>query len=435
MINLIKINTERPHIYSPDIHVGITATINKYMDTSSILKSLKYVQERHPLLKSTIYFDKDNTAYYNLEKAQDIRPIIEDDSNIPWYRWIIETNAAPFDVTNDTMLRFHVSRNKHTTCFIALGHHMLGDGLSYAYFMRDFLCALDNNLDNQVLEPTIIKDETCLPKRGHLKLLSKLYAKKLNNDFKKNAKIFNFNDYKKVYQKYRYDSNPAIAHLALSSKETKKIITNCKNNKVTVNEAITSAFLYARNQCGIPTDRLGLSCNIRNELTQNPKESMGNYVSGFIINTKYETSIPFWENAKSIGRCINTKLKDPKQRYIASAFINALDDSLIDSINYIGVDGYKNEASKKLLAILTAGSLGEGTAISNLGKLSISAKSFEVIDFYFVPPLFTPHDFVVGVITTNNILTITVRYPLAKYSHNLVERIIDKAKKILLSIC
>ena len=70
MENMIKINTEREHIYSPDINVSITAKSDKVLGKEEIEKVIDLMYERHQLLSATIVFDEENTAYYKLNSSK-----------------------------------------------------------------------------------------------------------------------------------------------------------------------------------------------------------------------------------------------------------------------------------------------------------------------------------------------------------------------------
>ncbi len=434
MNDYIRINTERPHIYSPDIHVGVSVSVDTLINDGDIRKALQALRHRHPLLGTTIHIDGENVAYYKLDTAKDIKPIIANDKDVKlWSEWITTSNKEPFDLSKDNMMRVYVSKDNNKTTITALGHHLLGDGLSFIYFIRDFLYALDNQLDDVVLNPEIIQDETYLPKSGRLSLVRKLLVSTLNRHYKKYSKHYSFDEYHDMYKKKHDLNKPQIMPLVLSSHETTNFIKNCKRQGITINEAITTAFIFARRKALIQSNKLGIACNIRGDMKTHPQESMGNYVSGFNINVGYNTSISFWENAKIIGAAINAKLRNPKQRYTALSFLNALDKSLIDSIHFLGINDYNNGTSQKLCDILCDGAIGDGLAISNLGRIKINTRSFKTKEVYFIPPLFASQDMTAGIITTNDTLSMTVRYPKEKYSEQTVKGIIHTVKSLLVS--
>ena len=425
----IRINTEREHIFSPDIHVGITAKIDKTIENEKVYEALKALYHKHPLLTSTISFDEENIAYYKLNSSKPIQPeFIESKDTSLWKNWMTNTNREPFDFQTGPLMKLFVIKSKEFTTFAALGHHMLGDGISFVYFMRDFLAALDDKLDDTEQFPQIIQNELSFPKAGRLGILPKLLAKKLNCDYKKTGKRFTYHDYQVMYRKYNLSKNPAMGLYSFSTEETRRLIASCRTHNVTVNEAIMTAFMVARKNTGSRSNFLGVSCNIRNEMIEDPKESMGNYVSGLSVSTQYDDSLDFWTNARKIGDLVNKKLKKTRGRMIALSWADALDDSLMDAINFAGFDGYENATAKKLCDIVCGVPADEGLGVSNLGKFELQFDHFSLEEMYFVPPLFSADDFIVGVFTVNNKMNFCLRYAGSAMESEAVTKLFEEAK-------
>ena len=433
MGDLIRINTEREHIFSPDIHVGIAAKINTSIGNDRISDAIKALYHRHPLLTATIIFDKNNTAYYKLYSSKPIQlEFVESEDPLIWRSWMTDTNHKPFDFQNGPMLKMLVIRSKGHTTFAALGHHLLGDGISYVFFMRDFLSALDNHLDDMRLFPPIIQNASSLPVEGRLGWLMKVLAKKLNRDYRKSGKQFTYNDYYSMYETYNLGKIPSMCLVSLNMDETQRLIDLCHLHRVTVNEAITTAFISARKNAGIKSDYLGVSCSIRDEMTVNPKEGMGNYVSGIAVSANYDDSLNFWTNASNIGNLLNKKLKKTNKRMTALSLVDAIDDSLIDAVNFAGFGGYQNSTAQKLCDILCGVPADEGLGISNLGKFKMGFEQFSVEKMWFVPPLFASSDFIVGVFTLNNEMNFCLRYSASKHDQDSIIKLFEEAKSCLL---
>ena len=433
MNDYIRINTEREHIFSPDIHVGIAAQISKIIDNDSIHEAIKALYHRHPLLTATIVFDEDNVAYYKLYSSKPIQlEFVESEDFMIWESWMTDTNHKPFDFQNGPMLKMLVIRSKGHTTFAVLGHHLLGDGISFVFFMRDFLASLDKHLDDIQLFPPIIKNTLSLPVEGRLGWLMKVLAKKMNRDYRKSGKQFTYNDYYSMYETYNLSKNPSMCICSLNTDETQRLIGLCRSHRVTVNEAITTAFISARKNTGIKSDYLGVSCSIRTEMTVNPKEGMGNYVSGIATSSNYDDLLDFWTNARNIGNLLNTKLKKTEKRMIGLSLVDAIDDSLIDAINFAGFGGYQNSTAQKLCDILCGVPADEGLGISNLGKFKMDFEQFSVEKMWFVPPLFASSDFIVGVFTLNNEMNFCLRYSASKHEKDAILKLFEEAKSRLL---
>lgn len=235
-----------------------------------------------------------------------------------------------------------------------------------------------------------------------------------------------------MYQNYNHRKIPELLTFSLNKEETQTIIDNCHKNNITVNEAITTAFFAARMSLCINSNYLCVSCDVRKDIRPNPKESMGNFVSGISLNAGYDGSIYFWQNAHQMKNKLNAKLKNIKKRFIALAWVDALDDSLIDAINFAGFGGYKNKAAQKLCDILCGVPADKGLGVSNLGKFTCEFEKFSLTEIYFVPPLFASNDFIAAVFTVNEKMYFSLRYAAAEISDSKAANIFNKAKAYLL---
>jgi hypothetical protein len=428
----IYLNTERLHLFSPDIHVGVSVRVNRVFEDGEIIKALALLEKRHPLLSSTVDFDKDNAAYYKLNSARPIVPVFVTaaDSSV-WRQWMDEENRKPFDFAAGSLMKILVLKAGESTVIAALGHHLLGDGLSFVFFMRDLLKALDNTLDEGELMPPIIQNASDIPKAARLRFPLGYVAKALGRAYRKSGKRFTYADYAAVYDAYRAARKPATALFSLSRRETETLIGNCRTHGVTVNEAVATAFFAARKRLGISSDTIGVSCNIRSEMPADPRESMGNFVSGIKVTATYDETMDLWRNARIVGDVLNGQIKNTVARWGSQAFLNALDDTLQDALNFVNYEGHFNAVAKKLCDAICGIPNGVGLGISNLGKRDMSFNSFSADGFYFIPPLFPMNDFIVGAITVNGILSFCLRYPETRYDREHVEKVYAEANNLL----
>lgn len=208
--------------------------------------------------------------------------------------------------------------------FALLGHHLLGDGISFVIAMRDLLTALDGRLDGARLMPPVMQDASSLPAQGRLGWPAKLLANKMNRDYAKSGRRFTYSDYRSMYETYNRGKRPAMRTFSFRPGETRRLIDLCHLHRATVNDAITTAFVAARDRAGIQSVYVGVSCSIRQEMATNPNGGMANYVSGVAISATYDDSLDFWTNAKNVGDLLHAKLSKPRQRMAAVCLLDAL---------------------------------------------------------------------------------------------------------------
>lgn len=431
MNETIRINTERGHLFSPDIHVGMAAKIDGEIDDARVRRAVLALCERHPLLTATIVFDEENAAYYKLNTARPVRITFLEGAD--WADWMERENRAPFDLAAGPLLRLLVLRSGGCTTFAALGHHLLGDGLSFLYLMRDLLTALDGGLDGARLLPPIIRGGESLPAAGRLRLLARLMVKKWNRDYRKSGKIFTRADYLSLFEAHGAAKKPGMRLFSLGADETRGVVERCRAHGVTVNEALSAAFVLARKRAGVRSEQLAVSCNVRADLTEDPGESMGNFVSGIAGPVRYDDSLDFWKNARGIGDGLNEKLKNPRRRLAALALGAALDDALMDAVSFAGFGGYENAAAQKICDLICGVPADRGLGISNLGRHEMRFKTFSLAEMWFVPPLFAMNDFIVGALTVNGRMTVCLRYAAAQMSGDAADRLFEAARAVILN--
>jgi NRPS condensation-like uncharacterized protein len=434
----LKILTERAYLRSPSIHVGIKAEIKGVFSDDEFNNALEIICKRHPLLLSTITIETDSNAYYLLNNRKKIEvefsQYAEKDQ---WLKWYEMTDNKPFDLESGPLLKMCVIRNHENSTIVILGHHLLGDGLAYMFLFRDLVKALSGELDSLELIPPVMKVESIFPSKAKLGIISRAFANKLNRTWKKNARKFTKEDFHEFFYDYRSKNKAALYINSLDKEVTEKLISKCHENKLTVNEALITAFLSSIQKVDErhigKTDEVGVAINVRNELTPNPGESMGNFVSGILVKLKYDYCKSFWENAKIIGIKLKKKLNDTKSRFIVLNLLAALDPELIDSICFAKYGNYDNVVSIKLADIIGERTVDKGIGVTNLGRfdMKLNNSRFEINEVVFIQPAFPANDINIGVLTLNNRMTFCLRYLKSDKSYELVDKIFCDAISLL----
>lgn len=434
----LEILTQRAFLRSPSIHVGIKAEIKGIFTDDEFNNALELICKRHPLLLSTITIGADSNAYYLLNNCKKIEvefsQLSEKDQ---WYKWYEIKDNQPFDFESGPLLKLCVIRNHENSVIVILGHHLLGDGLAYLYLFRDLMKALSNELDLLKLLPPVLKAQSVLPSKAKAGMVTKILTFYLNRAWKKNARTFTNDDFNEFFYDYRSKNKPALYINSLDKEVTEKIILQCHENKITVNEALITAFLSSiqkldKKHIG-KTDEVGVAINIRNDLTPHPGESMGNFVSGIMVKIKYNYGQSFWANSRTIGIKLRKKLRNPKSRFIVLNLLAALNPELIDSISFAKYGNYCNGVSAKLADIIGERTVDKGIGVTNLGKFDIKLKNprFEIKEVVFIQPAFPANDINIGVLTLNNRMTFCLRYIKSDKSYELVDKIFCDAISLL----
>jgi NRPS condensation-like uncharacterized protein len=430
----LKILTERPFLRSPGLHVCVKGEIKGAFSDNEFLYALEMLCKRHPLLLSTISLENDGDAYYLFNNSKKIE--VEFDRYIDedqWQIWYEKTDNQHFDFETGPLMKICVIRNQDNTIIVIIGHHILGDGLAYMNLFRDLMKALNGELDSAELTPPIVKVLSKLPSKAKFGLVPRIFVHDLNNSWKRTGKKFTNEEFYKFFYDYRSRNKPGLYINSIEKESTEKLISKCHEKRVTINEALLTAFLYSIQKADEKhigkTDEVGVAINIRNELTPLPGECMGNFVSGILTRIKYDYEKEFWENAGMISTELRKKVKNQISRFIALNLVAKLNPDLLDSISFAEYGGYNNKVSKKLAGILGERNVDKGIGISNLGKFEINLNrpGFEINNVIFIQPAYPADDICIGVVTINSRMNFCLRYIKSVKSFKLIDEIFHEA--------
>jgi NRPS condensation-like uncharacterized protein len=423
----LKITTERLFLRSPNINVCFRIIIEGIFTPEKISAALETVSERHPLLTCSIEIDNDHNAWFIPGVSRIEIEYYKTEEMPDWKNWYNKTDNTPFDLVHGPLVKICVIMGNNQTDIIILGHHIIGDGIGYLNMTKDILLALDNRLETI---PQIPPVNNTFIKGRNLKLLSSLYARKLNKEWRENPVHFSEDDYLAFFQDYRGRFVSQIYMDAIHENDLKELMKMCKAKNITVNELITSAFAAA-----FAADRelrIGVAASTRNELEAKPYYCMGNYVTGISIKVNCVAENDFMSTMKTIVAMLRKKLTNMYSKHLIVNFLSAFDNDLIESIMYASYGKYQLPISKKIGELIAEGLNGKGLGMSNLGRHEINTyNTFRLLDLQFIGPAFPANLLSVSIITVNNKLNICIRYNEAEIKTDMVINIYKKAMNVL----
>ena len=218
--------------------------------------------------------------------------------------------------------------------------------------------------------------------------------------------------------------------MELNEKETSDLVEKCRQNRVTVNSALNTAFLAARRSIRGPfkggRQNIMLPVNTRKRYRKPVGEHFGLYVAGFQFKLSYNPEKDFWENAKTFGEKVREKL-DINKVFKFAAITGLIDKSLVDarSFSFFGKNlpsdysryekihafsndekNIVNKRAKKQIPSMP------GLAITNLGQLDYPTKygSLELDRFIFITSGTPFIELVIPAVTVAGKLTFTINY-------------------------
>lgn len=400
-----KLITERTHYYSPAIHIVMVVEIGGSPTYEEVTSAVNKAVARHDILNSRVLQNEEGDAFFSLVESRKV-PVEfrETSSDSAWRDIIREQERIPFDFEKGELIRLFLIKNCLKTSLILVAHHLAGDGKSMIYFIRDIMEALGNpsiTFEELPVQPLYTE---AFPNDVKLNPMISFMTKQLNRTWKKHKKVFSYQEYLAMFHSFWQDRQVELLKATISGVELTKLLNACKEREITVNSAIVTAFMLNMKE----EDEVGLAVSVR------PKEfeGMANYASGISIAYQTERKKTFWNNAEVVQNLIYQKLENNSKRYFVLKFLNLLEPTLVDAVYFSAYAGYENKTAGRVRDLCGYSGDYKGISITNLTKVKIPEKygAYHLKNIEFIPPMVPNAIRVIGVITVQDTMTITMQY-------------------------
>lgn len=427
-----KMGVMRTYLRIPN-NVVLVASIKGNIAKEDLKEALKKVNKMHPLIGARVVTDNKHEAWFTDEGVSPISlKVIKRTSDRQWIDIVENQEIIPFDFEKGPLIRFILLQSEEISDIIIICQHSICDGISLINLIQDIILLLSEP------ETEVKKIETVLPTsnnftpvpfRFKLKLLkNKLIMSIINRKWNKQPVFFDEEDYQNVHEAYFQKYSHKIIELELSKGETSALIKKCRKNHVTVNSALSSALLAAKNDILGESPKknplVQIAVNVRNELKKPSENVFGFLASGIRIEFKYLPGKTLWENISLFHRKVASDLKGKKALEPLIGY--SISSTLTEAINFamygrwvsngfsrydklsrfIKSDNKAVKISKNLISSMPV------LMISNLGQIEIQ-KDFEPLKIsrlFFATSSSPFSDLVVGAVTLNGKLTLTLSY-------------------------
>ncbi|MDR2752028.1 MAG: condensation domain-containing protein [Clostridiales bacterium] len=426
----LKMSTERLFLRSPNIHVAFRTVVSGSVTPESLGRAMDKVFLKHPLLNCSIHADENHEAWFVPSKSKAQIDWLPKGSD--WKSWHKASDNIPFDFANGPLARMCAIDQGDKTEIVTLTHHVIGDGIGCLNLAKDILLALDERLDPSPQVPPV---NNKFREGQNLGLLSKLAANKLNSQWSKCRRSFSEDEYRSFFESYRKAHVPEINIFSIDEPDLSKLVAVSKANGLTVNELMTAAFASAMSELKRfkqKSLKIGIAASTRNELISDPKECMGNYVTGIAFDFACDPKTGFQETCKNLAKVARIKLQDLKTKHLIVNFLSAFDTDLVESIMFATYGGYDLPVSRKIGELIQEGDSGSRLGMSNLGRHQLSFKSFDLLDMQFIGPAFPANLLSVSVITVNSKLSACLSWNGSEISKDEIEKIQARAIELML---
>ncbi|MEG1313516.1 MAG: condensation domain-containing protein, partial [Bacilli bacterium] len=446
-----------------EANVTIVAKIINEVNENDLRIAIKRVTEKHPLLQAHIKINNNRDIYFETNEHITIPlKVIAKVSEDQWKDVIEEEYKTPFDFENGPLIRFILLKSLDNSDLIVFCQHMICDGLSLTNLIHEILIFMENpnyelSIVNDICLP--IPENIILPKESNRfgNIAKKVIMNYINKRWNKTRIDFGHEDFLQIHKSFSEKYKYKIIVTEFCEEDTNKLKEVCRQNSVTVNSAISVAFLAGRKDTisNFSNDIQGVAVNVRNRLKKPVSNAFGCFVSDIGFKFNYTEKQSFWDNVRSYHKNVRSEVENSKDLHSLISLSN-MDSTLMEAltfarhINY-NPDKFENcerlcklSPKKKHIATrLSQAGLKEypGLLITNLGSLEYASNydKIKLDKIYFAPSSIPMQGggLIIGAVSVNNKLVITLNIMISNeksdYLH-LMNEINDNAIKYLQNV-
>ena len=449
---------ERIFNRSPYAIVTMVARIRGNFSEGLLKDAVYKVQQRHVNLRVRIREDNNHNLWFTSEGVKNI-PIefVTRKTDEDWIEVYHNSCQTPFEFEERPAIRFILVHSTEISELIILSHHIICDGLSLAYLARDILIHLgDSTRKVEMLPDPVPMDKDNLPQEVSINAIVKFFINRMNKKWKKNEIYFDQEDYENLNRAYWGKYKHEMLPIEFSEEKTTALVNRCREEGVTVNTALTTAFVGAQSliQDSKFNPNIAIAGSIRDRLLHPAGEAMGYFAGGVNLKFKYNHKANFWENARRLHQKVKPLYTNKKlfKELIPWCY---LEPGIMESLCYKMIGGLvpsdfsrydklytfskREDVVSSILKQEKMDSLDKpflGTAITNLTRLDFPKKygSLELDRLIMNPggmfPL-TTVSLVLGAVTCSGKLSLLIEYVEEAIDSITMTKIKEKALNFL----
>ena len=422
---------ERSMLMIP-FNVIMVASIRGNIDAERLSSVLSMMRKRHALLAARIVMDEDDVAWFVTEGVPEIHLEVVPREN---ENQCIEKSEAEFNISfpleKGPLARFTLLHSPDVSELIICAHHAVCDGISLTYLIRDILQHLgepDSKLEI-LPDPPLINHNTVVSPPP-IKPVQRKILKLMNRKWEKKNIRFDHHDMTRLHDVFwQQNVDRKLLTWILSEEMTKALVSRSREEKVTVNTALWTAFLAAQYEVQSPLksyhQRSGMAVNTRDKLLVPVGECFGFYASSLTVQLKYTPRKNFWGNAKEIHHRIRTELE--KTELFRMLIADLITPSLLDSLYFSKYGLIKSRISNILLKMMNFNKVSYGYSITNVGRMNIPSVYGKLrLDSVYGPAVYSDvNEKLIGVITIGGRISFMMTYNKNNVSEEKAELIRD----------
>jgi NRPS condensation-like uncharacterized protein len=422
-------------LWMPNINVVMATRIRGHVDLNELQAAIRKARLKHPLLGARVRIDGDDQGSFTTREVPDnqLKVISMGEDEDGWLGVVKQELRHRWEIGRGPLARFTLIHGTGESDLIVNAHHVVCDARSLAYLIGDILGFMVS--PDQLIQPVSpISLADAIPESSSGSLVERLVMKYLNKKWLSKGLRFDENDYRRMHENFWNGREPKILAWALDEAQTKTLAARCKEEGVSVNSAIYTAFLSAQSQ--VQDTSAGMYGNVmvpvdfRNYLTQEIGSALGLYASAVKLRFNYDPTKTFWDSARELDRNIKDQLT--VENIFASQRTSALHPSVMDGVVYAMFGDLDDGMAQKLASRMQKEGR-TGILVSNLGRLDIPIQYGQLELEWIKPPAVYAGiaEKALEVLTIGNRMHFTLTYGLMKIDDSTMENLKEAAMGLL----
>ncbi|MBE9067397.1 hypothetical protein IQ260_12095 [Leptolyngbya cf. ectocarpi LEGE 11479] len=346
------------------------------VDPSEVAAVLEQLRLRHPLLAVLAQIEDDGTGTFTSQGVPPIQVHVEPrESDDQWLARVKDELRTSFPMETGPLVRATLIHSESMCDIILCGHHVICDGMSLGYLLRDLLRCLaepKKKLTGPVVPPPI--DRSTVVKPPSTPALQRFIIGLINQKWAARDIRFSWSDMHRLHEEFwRRNTKMQVLAWAMDSDATANLVERSRAEQVTVNSALWTAFLAAQYDDQIDRrryrQRSALAVNTCEQLRSSAGESFGFYASSLTVKLPYSPQRSFWDNTRKIHSRISKELARTNLfRMLSSEQIHP---TLLDSLYFRKYGLLDGAIPNQFLRKMGWHQITYGYALTNVGRFDI----------------------------------------------------------------
>jgi NRPS condensation-like uncharacterized protein len=289
------------------VNVVSSVTIKGTIKESDLHASLLKIQARHPLLSSNIWEDVTGSPYFVEQNpiqsiaVRTVNRLTDQD----WERESIAECLTPFDTRKKPLVRLVWLKSENISNLIFVGHHCICDGRSILNIIDETLSLLGQPEKEIGSYQSFSSIQDFIPAQIRDSKATRLKTQL----FSKVAKLALL---AVAFKKEIKREKPFLLHWKLSKAESSLIIEKCKSEALSVNDALSVAFLRSFKELETIKSHSRLYCavDMRKFLPEIGNDMLFAFPVMLGLDLPNKKIVGFWNQAREFKKDLTKKIEE-----------------------------------------------------------------------------------------------------------------------------